>query len=111
MAHGGSHGTLTIDKGSVFNTDEAVIQLKSSSPDILIDDARLNSKEGIILEMFPNRRSEQGWSWGWRTSAGRRRAGGPGAGGPPGGGFPVTSGKYNTTNGTDDEEPPSRIRS
>ena len=104
MAHGGSHGTLTIDKGSVSNTDEAVIQLKSSSPDILIDDARLNSKEGIILEMFPNDDPNRGGPGAGGPPPGGGAAGGPGAGGPPGGGFPVTSGKYNTTNGTDDED-------
>jgi hypothetical protein len=54
MAHGGSSGKLTIEKGSVFNTDEAVLQLKSSSPDIVIDNSKLVSKKGIILEMFPN---------------------------------------------------------
>ena len=50
MSHGSATGFLTIEKGSVFNTEKAVIQLKSSSPDILVDDAGLNSKSGVILE-------------------------------------------------------------
>jgi len=45
---------LTINKNSVFNTEKAVIQLKSSSPDILVDGARLHSKSGVILEAFVN---------------------------------------------------------
>ena len=40
MAHGGASGSLTINKRSVFNTDKAVIQLKSSSPEIRVDGAR-----------------------------------------------------------------------
>ncbi len=54
MAHGGASGGLTINKNSVFNTEKAVIQLKSSSPDILVDGARLHSKSGVILEAFVN---------------------------------------------------------
>jgi hypothetical protein len=54
MAHGGASGQLTINKNSVFNTEKAVIQLKSSSPDILVDDARLHSKSGVILEAIVN---------------------------------------------------------
>jgi hypothetical protein len=59
MAHdvtmpGGSSGTLTIDKGSVFNTEQAVIQLKSISPAITVDGATLNSRAGMILEVIDN---------------------------------------------------------
>ena len=54
MAHGGHGGRLTIDKGSVFNTDKAVFQFKSSTPTILVDGATLNSKSGVILQLMAN---------------------------------------------------------
>jgi hypothetical protein len=129
MAHGGSRGTLTIDKGSVFNTAKAVIQLKSSSPNVLIDNSKLSSKKGIILEMFPNddpNKSVGGGSAPAVGGSGGPDAGGTAAGGPstagappaaggvgaapaagangggdaPGGGM---AGKYSTTNGTNDQ--------
>lgn len=67
LMHGGGSGRLTIDKGSVFNTDAAVIQIKGNYPTILVDQATLNSKSGIILESFAN----------------DDPFGGPGGGGPP----------------------------
>lgn len=54
MAHGGHRGSVTINKGSVINAEKAVIQYKSSSPDILVDGATLNSKSGVILQMMVN---------------------------------------------------------
>jgi hypothetical protein len=54
MAWGSNTGTLTIDKGTVFNTAKAAIQLKSATPKILVDGATLNSKSGMILEMMLN---------------------------------------------------------
>lgn len=46
--------TLTIDRGTIFNTQKAVIQLKASdpalTPDIIVDNAELNSDSGIILQ-------------------------------------------------------------
>jgi hypothetical protein len=62
MAHGGASGSLTINKRSVFNTEKAVIQLKSSSPDILVDGARLHSKSGVMLEAFVNDDPDNGGS-------------------------------------------------
>ena len=53
MVHSGrGRGTeiLTIDRGSVFNTEEAVMLIKTSGPDIIVDNAKLNSKNGIILQ-------------------------------------------------------------
>jgi hypothetical protein len=115
MSHGGNRGTLTIDKGSVFNTAEAVIQLKGSSPDILIDNAQLNSKKGVILEIVPNDDPNPGMN---RDAEGAGGPGGPGPGGPPpgasGAGSSPASGpggmvggttknNYSKTNGTDDE--------
>jgi hypothetical protein len=47
-------GTLTIDKGSVFTTGEAVIQLKSASPTIVVDGAKLSSRSGLILQAMIN---------------------------------------------------------
>jgi hypothetical protein len=59
MAHGGNKGKLSIEKGSVINSEKAAIQLKGSSPTIVIDDAKLNSKAGLILQIMahddPNR--------------------------------------------------------
>jgi hypothetical protein len=113
MVHGGNKGTLTIEKGSVFNTAKAVIQMKTSSPNVTIDNAKLNSKKGIILEMFPNDDPNKtnggggGAPAGDPSAAGGAPAGGaapaPGAGGggdAPGGGV---AGKYTTSNGTDDQ--------
>jgi hypothetical protein len=106
MGWGGNKGTLTIDKGSVFNTAKAVIQLKSSTSSILIDNARLNSKSGIILEMMANDDPNQsgGGPGGGGPSAGGGPGGGPGgaaaAGGPGAGG---ANAKYSTVNAGDDE--------
>jgi hypothetical protein len=54
MFHASNAGTLTIDKGSVFNTEEAVFMVKSASPTIVVDDATLTSKNGIILQAMVN---------------------------------------------------------
>lgn len=73
MNHSGRGGEkLVIEKGSVFNTGEAAIQVKSSAPDILVDGATLNSKNGILLQAMMNDDPNAG--------------GGSAAGGPPGGG-------------------------
>lgn len=49
MSYGPST-VLIIDKGCVFNTNKAVIQIKGGSPTILVDNAELNSKSGVILQ-------------------------------------------------------------
>lgn len=54
MVHGNNSGTLTIKENSVFNTNEAVIQVKSSAPTIVVDHAQLNAKNGVILEAIVN---------------------------------------------------------
>lgn len=41
---------LTIDKGCVFNTKKAAIQVKGGSPTILVDNAELNSESGAIFQ-------------------------------------------------------------
>lgn len=56
MMHDGSGGGLvTIDKGSVFNTKSSVFQIKGRrGANIVVDDAQLNSENGIILQTMPN---------------------------------------------------------
>jgi hypothetical protein len=71
MFHGSAN--LTIDKGSEFNTKEAVIQVKSARPTIVVDNAKLNSESGIILQAIENDDPNM--------KGGRM-------GGPPGGGMP-----------------------
>jgi hypothetical protein len=54
MMHGSGSGSLTIDGGSVFHTEAAVIQVKGNYPTIVVDDAVLHSRSGVILESFAN---------------------------------------------------------
>jgi hypothetical protein len=53
MTYSGST-KLTIDKGCVFNTDKAAIQVKSGNPAIIVDSAQLNSRSGVILQAMVN---------------------------------------------------------
>jgi hypothetical protein len=78
MSHQGS-GTVTIDKGTVFNTKRAVLQVKGGHPTFIVDDAQLNSESGVILQAIVN---DDPWASGMPGSAGRG-PGGP-AGGPGG---------------------------
>ncbi|HSI58264.1 MAG TPA: hypothetical protein VLA16_11965 [Ideonella sp.] len=54
MMHSNSGGTLRVDKQSVFNTQAAVFQMKSSSPNIVVDGAKLNPANGILLQAVVN---------------------------------------------------------
>lgn len=54
MMHSGSGGTLTIDDGTVFNTKSTSIQVKGSGSTILVDNAELNSGNGILLQSMAN---------------------------------------------------------
>jgi hypothetical protein len=54
LMHGGGSGSLTIDGDSVFRTQAAVIQVKGNYPTIVVDDAVLHSRSGVILESFAN---------------------------------------------------------
>jgi len=97
MAHNG--GTLVVDKGTVFNADQAVFQFKAGGISLLVDDAELNSKSGIILEMMVNDDPNQaggppagmGAPGGGPPGSGAPSGGGPG-GGAPGGGPPMAAG-------------------
>jgi len=54
MMHSNSGGTLTIDKGTVFRTKSTAIQIKSSNPTIVVDNARLYPGNGILLQAVVN---------------------------------------------------------
>jgi len=92
MVHAGNYGTLTINKGTVFNSKAAVIQVKSSYPNIAVENAELNSKSGVILQAIvnddPNMSiGDMGGGRGDNQSSGK--GGAPGSGsmnGAPGGG-------------------------
>jgi hypothetical protein len=73
----GSGASLTIDKGSVFNTKSSAIQLKGGATSIVVDNAKLNPENGIILQMIANDDPNQ-----------MGGGGGPGGGGAPGAGAP-----------------------
>lgn len=49
---GSGQEVLTIKNGSVFNTDEACIMIKSSAPVINVDSAKLNPKNGVLLHVM-----------------------------------------------------------
>ena len=54
MHSGNGGGTLTIDKGSVFNTRSTAIQIKSRGAKVLIDNAKLVPGNGVILQAMVN---------------------------------------------------------
>jgi hypothetical protein len=55
MMHSGvGGGTLTIDKGSIFNTRATAIQVKGRGTTIIIDDAAIHARNGIILQAMVN---------------------------------------------------------
>jgi hypothetical protein len=87
MMHSGGSGTLTINKGSVLNTREAVFQPKSSFPKIVVDGAQLNSASGVILEAIINDDPIAG-QMAARMAARGVGAGGSLFGGPPAGALP-----------------------
>lgn len=102
MMHSGGHGTLTIEKGTEFNTKEAIIQVKSSYPKIVVNNAKLNSDNGVIIEAIVNDDPKAGTfgvgggapgapAGGPPTGAAPGGPGGPG-GPPPGGGAPPAGG-------------------
>jgi len=82
MFHGSAK--LTIDKGSVFNTKKAVIQVKSARPTIVVDNAKLNSESGLILQVISNDDPNMKGGMMGGAPGGTDGAGGAG-GGMPGG--------------------------
>lgn len=85
MFHGG--GTLAIDKGSIFNTKEAVIQVKGGFPTIVVDNAKLIAENGLILQAMVNDDPNKGGGGGAPGGAegGGMPGGGAHSGGAPGG--------------------------
>ena len=83
MSHRGS-GTVTIDKGTVFNTKKAVLQVKGGTPTFIIDNAQLNSESGIILQSMVNDDPNTNFGGGGATTTGDGVTSG-GMGGPSGG--------------------------
>lgn len=88
MSHRGS-GTVTIDKGSVFNTKKAVLQVKSGTPTFIVDGAELNSESGVLFEAILNDDPNTNFGGGGATTSGdgvtSGGMGGPGdRGGAPG---------------------------
>ena len=79
MFHGS--GDLTVDKGSVFNTRSTAIQIKSPSHNILVDSAKLNAENGIILQVMPNDDPNARGGRGGTGAAARGQAPGAEAGG------------------------------
>jgi len=81
---------LTIDKGCVFNTKKAVIQIKGGSPTILVEDAQLNSESGVIFQAMlqddPDMIKSSN-SGGMPGGIGGEQAGGA----PPQGGMPAAA--------------------
>jgi hypothetical protein len=71
----GSKGDLTIEKGTEFNTKSTAILMKSSNNKVVVDNAKLNPGNGVILQVMAN--DDPYMSGG--------RGGGPGGGGAPGG--------------------------
>jgi hypothetical protein len=97
MSHRGS-GKVTIDKGTVFNTKKAVLQVKGGKPSFIVDNAQLNSENGIILQAMMNDDPNTNFGGGGATTGGEgvtsggmggRAGGAPGAGGARSGGAPA----------------------
>jgi hypothetical protein len=93
----GSGANLTIDKGAVFNTKSTAIQLKGGATNIVVDNAKLNPGNGIILQMIANDDPNQMGGGGGPGGGGAPGAGGPGGapggqGGAPQGSAPAAGG-------------------
>jgi hypothetical protein len=54
MHQGSGGGTLTIDKGSVFNTKSTAIEVKGRGTTIIVDNAQLHPGNGVILQGMDN---------------------------------------------------------
>jgi len=106
MAGGGmgSGGDLTIEKGSVFNTKEAVIMLKGTNKNIVVDNAKLNPENGVILQVMKNddpMMSGGGMPAGLSSGGGMPTSGMPSdipSGGMPSGGMSTGNAGSGSTN-------------
>lgn len=104
MMHSGSGGGfLTIEKGSVFNTESTAIQIKGRGANIVVDNAELNSGNGIILQLMenddPNKAGGRDRAHEGEAAGGAARGGLPGGnsqGDPPSGGGPGGGETYST---------------
>lgn len=83
MYHGS--GDITIDKGSVFNTKSTIMQLKSPGHNILVDNAQLNTENGIIIQTMANDDPFMTGMSGGGMAEGEMPEGFPPGGGMPGG--------------------------
>lgn len=54
MHSGGGGGKLTIEKGSVVNSRLTSIEVKGMGTNILVDDAKINAGNGIIVQAMEN---------------------------------------------------------
>ncbi len=54
MHQGTGGGTLTIEKGSIFNTRSTLIEVKGRGTNIMVDDAQLHPGNGVILQTMDN---------------------------------------------------------
>jgi hypothetical protein len=96
MHQGTGGSTLTIDKGSVFLTKLAAIEIKGRGGNVVIDDALIRAENGLILESMDNDDPIQvAMAKGGGMPGGGGAPGGPGGGAPggaaaggPGGGAP-----------------------
>jgi hypothetical protein len=79
----GTGDYITIEKGTVFNTKSTAIMLKTPGHDVVIDNAKINPENGIILQVMP---MDDPFFTSRDNSGGGQ--GGPPGGAPAGGGMP-----------------------
>src|SRR5208283_4489467 len=95
----GKFGTVTIDKGSELNTRSTAIEIKGRGVNIVVDNARINPGNGILIEAIQNDDPHVGGYGKYATedavldgTPGSEKvkvtSAGPAAPGPPGGGGP-----------------------
>ncbi|MFT4077581.1 MAG: hypothetical protein QM647_18790 [Asticcacaulis sp.] len=80
MHSGGGGGKLIIDKGSVVNSRLTAIEAKGLGTTILIDDAKINAGNGILLQAMEN---DDPFMKKMMAGGGMGGPGGPGAPGGP----------------------------
>jgi hypothetical protein len=91
----GKFGTLTINKGSELNTRSTAIEIKGRGVKLVVDDAQINSGNGILIEAIPNDDPFVG-GWGKKATVdamldgtpGSEKITGMGGGGPDAAGGP-----------------------